>query len=85
MRAIQYSRDERRTYNSSYAGLTRVSIDLRKSLAKRIDGRVKPGHDELRHSKRSWHSLTFHREDFLTNEPYGHGNRRRTHKAICEK
>ena len=32
---------------SSYAGLTRVSIDLQKSLAKKMDGRVKPGHDEL--------------------------------------
>jgi len=27
--------------------LTRVSIDLQKSLAKKMDGRVKPGHDVL--------------------------------------
>jgi hypothetical protein len=27
--------------------LTRVSIELQKSLAKKMDGRVKPGHDEL--------------------------------------
>jgi hypothetical protein len=31
----------------SYAGLTRVSINLQKSLAKKMDGRVKPGHDDL--------------------------------------
>ncbi|KRR06190.1 hypothetical protein CQ12_11415 [Bradyrhizobium jicamae] len=31
----------------SYAGLTRVSIMLRKSLAEEMDGRVKPGHDNL--------------------------------------
>jgi hypothetical protein len=37
----------RHSNNSSYAGLTRVSIDLQKSLAKKMDGRVKPGHDEL--------------------------------------
>src|SRR5258708_40379637 len=28
----------------SYAGLTRASIGLRKSFGKRMDGRVKPGH-----------------------------------------
>ena len=32
--------------NSSYAGLTRVSIDLRNSHSKRMDCRVKPGNDE---------------------------------------
>jgi hypothetical protein len=26
--------------------LTRVSIDLEKTLAKKMDGRVKPGHDD---------------------------------------
>jgi hypothetical protein len=31
----------------SYAGLTRVSIHLRLNLAKKMDGRVKPGHDEV--------------------------------------
>ena len=36
------------THPASYAGLTRVSITLRKSLSKEMDGRVKPGHDELR-------------------------------------
>jgi len=36
---------------SSYAGLTRVSIKLHKNLTKRMDGRVKPGHDELMRSK----------------------------------
>jgi len=30
---------------SSCAGLTRASIDLRKILSKKMDGRVKPGHD----------------------------------------
>ena len=34
------------TYSASYAGLTRVSITLRKSLTKRMDCRVKPGNDE---------------------------------------
>jgi hypothetical protein len=40
---------------SSYAGLTRVSILLQKSLTKVMDGRVKPGHDEknIRFSDRS--------------------------------
>ena len=45
------------TYSSSYAGLTRVSITLRRSFLKRMDCRVKPGNDEflrvpgaLRHS-----------------------------------
>src|SRR6266404_7067472 len=33
--------------HSSYAGLTRVSINLHESLAKRMDGQVKPGHDDL--------------------------------------
>src|SRR4051812_31076502 len=33
-------------YSASYAGLTRVSIDLRKSLSKWMDCRVKPGNDE---------------------------------------
>jgi hypothetical protein len=33
----------------SYAGLTRVSIDLQeKRFSKRMDCRVKPGNDELR-------------------------------------
>jgi hypothetical protein len=31
----------------SYAGLTRVSINLRKSLSKKMDCRVKPGNDEF--------------------------------------
>jgi hypothetical protein len=30
----------------SYAGLTRVSIYLHKTLTKMMDGRVKPGHDD---------------------------------------
>jgi hypothetical protein len=30
---------------ASYAGLTRVSIDLRETLSKRMDSRVKPGYD----------------------------------------
>jgi hypothetical protein len=30
---------------SSYAGLTRVSINLHENLSKKMDGRVKPGHD----------------------------------------
>jgi hypothetical protein len=30
----------------SYAGLTRVSFTLRRSLSKKMDGRVKPGHNE---------------------------------------
>jgi hypothetical protein len=34
------------THTASYAGLTRVSITLRKSLSKRMDCRVKPGNDE---------------------------------------
>jgi hypothetical protein len=33
-------------HTASYAGLTRVSITLRKSLSKRMDCRVKPGNDE---------------------------------------
>jgi hypothetical protein len=28
------------------AGATRVSIDLQKTLALKMDGRVKPGHDD---------------------------------------
>jgi hypothetical protein len=32
--------------NPSYAGLTRVSIYLRKTLAKMMDRRVKPGDDD---------------------------------------
>jgi hypothetical protein len=35
----------RGSLNPSYAGLTRVSIQLRKSLAKQMDCRVKPGND----------------------------------------
>jgi len=31
----------------SYAGLTRVSIVLQKNFLKLMDGRVKPGHDEV--------------------------------------
>jgi hypothetical protein len=31
----------------SYAGLTRVSIILQKNFLKLMDGRVKPGHDEV--------------------------------------
>jgi len=34
------------TPTASYAGLTRVSIDLHKSLSKVMDCRVKPGNDE---------------------------------------
>jgi hypothetical protein len=30
---------------ASYAGLTRVSIDLRETLSTRMDSRVKPGYD----------------------------------------
>ncbi len=30
----------------SYAGLTRVSINLRKTLSKTMDCRVKPGNDD---------------------------------------
>jgi hypothetical protein len=37
---------------SSYAGLTRVSINLRKAyFSKKMDGRVKPGHDGLYFAK----------------------------------
>jgi hypothetical protein len=32
---------------ASYAGLTRVSIRLRKSLSSRMDCRVKPGNDAV--------------------------------------
>jgi hypothetical protein len=32
---------------SSCAGLTRASIALQQGLAKKMDGRVKPGHDEF--------------------------------------
>jgi hypothetical protein len=32
-------------HKSSYAGSTRVSIHLRKSLSKKMDCRVKPGND----------------------------------------
>jgi len=39
-------REPGRVLKSSYAGLTRVSIYLHKTLAKKMDGRVKPGHDE---------------------------------------
>src|SRR5260370_41406988 len=35
----------RRTFRSSYAGLTRVSIQLQESLAETMDCRVKPGND----------------------------------------
>jgi hypothetical protein len=42
-----------RRINSSYAGSTRVSIDLQKSLAKKLDGRVWPGHDEMHLAGRS--------------------------------
>jgi hypothetical protein len=31
----------------SYAGLTRVPIQLQKSLTKKMDCRVKPGNDEF--------------------------------------
>jgi hypothetical protein len=41
------------TNSASYAGLTRVSITLRKSLSKRMDCRVKPGNDEWREFARS--------------------------------
>jgi hypothetical protein len=43
--AVQAGRDRELTV--SYAGLTRVSIHLRKGDAKGMDGRVKPGHDDL--------------------------------------
>jgi hypothetical protein len=33
-------------HTSSYAGLTRVSIALHKSLRKRMDCRVEPGNDD---------------------------------------
>jgi hypothetical protein len=33
------------TYTASYAGLTRVSITLRKNLSKKMDCRIKPGND----------------------------------------
>jgi hypothetical protein len=38
--------------DASCAGLTRASIDLRKSVSKRMDCRVKPGNDEgvVRHA-----------------------------------
>jgi hypothetical protein len=32
--------------DASYAGLTRVSVDLQESVSKQMDGRVKPGHDD---------------------------------------
>jgi hypothetical protein len=35
------------TYTAPYAGLTRVSITLRKSLSKKMDCRIKPGNDEF--------------------------------------
>ena len=34
------------SHTASYAGLTRVSITLHKTLSKRMDCRVKPGNDE---------------------------------------
>jgi hypothetical protein len=37
---------ERAPHTPSYAGLTRVSIPLRKILLKRMDCRVKPGNDD---------------------------------------
>jgi hypothetical protein len=37
---------ERAPHTPSYAGLTRVSITLHKTLSKRMDCRVKPGNDE---------------------------------------
>src|ERR1700676_738296 len=40
-------RAEHQQLQSSYAGLTRVSINLHESLAKKMDCRVKPGNDEL--------------------------------------
>ena len=45
--ADQKLKGDAAAYSASYAGLTRVSITLRKSLAKRIDCRVKPGNDEI--------------------------------------
>jgi hypothetical protein len=33
------------THSASYAGLTRVSITLQKSLSKKMDCRVEPGND----------------------------------------
>src|SRR3984893_16304569 len=38
---------EVRCNDLSYAGLTRVSINLEKSLAKKMDGRVEPGPDDF--------------------------------------
>jgi hypothetical protein len=43
--------------------VTRVSITLRKSLAKKMDGRVKPGHDELGHRRDDLEAFT--RDDNL--------------------
>jgi hypothetical protein len=43
-------RDTHTTHTASYAGLTRVSIDLRKSLSMRMDCRVKPGNDAIPYS-----------------------------------
>src|SRR6185437_12692414 len=34
-------------FNSSYAGLTRVSIFFGRAFESEMDGRVKPGHDEM--------------------------------------
>jgi hypothetical protein len=34
------------THTASYAGLTRVSITLRKNLSKKMDCRVEPGNDD---------------------------------------
>src|SRR4051812_21177685 len=50
--ATQYSVDheaikQAHTLSASYAGLTRGSITLRKSLSKLMDARVKPAHDEV--------------------------------------
>src|SRR3982075_443359 len=40
------------SHNSSYAGLTRVSIHLRTTrFPERMDGRVSPGHDEGREER----------------------------------
>src|SRR5437588_754631 len=34
------------TYSTSYAGLTRASIRFARLVAAKMDGRVKPGHDD---------------------------------------
>jgi len=40
------TQDEWVKRRSSYAGLTRVSITLQKTLAKKMDCRLKPGNDD---------------------------------------